>query len=143
MSAEGVNRATLVGHLGQDPEIKTTPNGQAVMNLRLATTTSYLDKNNSRQERTDWHTVVVWGKRAESLAKILRKASRLYIEGRIQTRSYEKDGAKHYVTDIVADQVILLDRRGAGSGQGAEQPNGRSSPPPARDDADGDDSLPF
>src|SRR5579863_5294806 len=113
--AEGLNKVMLLGNLGQDPELKMIAGGQAVLNLRLATTESYLDKNNTRQERTDWHTVTVWGKRAEALAKILAKGSQLFVEGRIQTRSYEKNGEKRYATDIVANNIILTGRRGGDS----------------------------
>jgi single-strand DNA-binding protein len=113
--ADGLNKVMLLGNLGQDPELKMIAGGQAVLNLRLATTESYLDKNNTRQERTDWHTVTVWGKRAEALAKILSKGSQLFVEGRIQTRSYEKNGEKRYATDIVANNIILTGRRGGDS----------------------------
>jgi single-strand DNA-binding protein len=144
--AEGLNKVMLLGNLGQDPELKMIAGGQAVLNLRLATTESYLDKNNTRQERTDWHTVTVWGKRAEALAKILAKGSQLFVEGRIQTRSYEKNGEKRYATDIVANNIILTGRRGGGEsreagegGGGAERRpyggggGGGGSRPPARE----------
>ena len=117
--AEGLNRVMLLGNLGQDPELKTTPGGQAVLNIRLATTETYFDKNQTKQERTDWHTVVVWGKRAEALARILHKGSQIFVEGRIQTRSYEKNGEKRYATDIVANNIILAGRgRGGDAGAG-------------------------
>ncbi len=123
--AEGLNKVMLLGNLGQDPELKMIAGGQAVLNLRLATTETYLDKNNTRQERTDWHTVTVWGKRAEALAKFLTKGSQIFVEGRIQTRSYEKNGEKRYATDIVANNIILTGR-GRGGEQGAEAGGGRS-----------------
>jgi single-strand DNA-binding protein len=142
--ADGLNKVMLLGNLGQDPELKMIAGGQAVLNLRLATTESYLDKNNTRQERTDWHTVTVWGKRAEALAKILSKGSQLFVEGRIQTRSYEKNGEKRYATDIVANNIILTGRRGGDSreasgdsGGGERRPysggGGGGSRPPARE----------
>jgi single-strand DNA-binding protein len=142
--AEGLNKVMLLGNLGQDPELKMIAGGQAVLNLRLATTETYLDKNNTRQERTDWHTVTVWGKRAEGLAKILAKGSQIFVEGRIQTRSYEKNGEKRYATDIVANNIILTGRRGgdsreAGEGGGGERRpyagggGGGGSRPPARE----------
>jgi single-strand DNA-binding protein len=142
--ADGLNKVMLLGNLGQDPELKMIAGGQAVLNLRLATTESYLDKNNTRQERTDWHTVTVWGKRAEALAKILSKGSQLFVEGRIQTRSYEKNGEKRYATDIVANNIILTGRRGgdsreaSGDGGGGERRQyggggGGGSRPPARE----------
>ncbi|MGO9709408.1 MAG: single-stranded DNA-binding protein [Polyangiaceae bacterium] len=143
--AEGLNKVMLLGNLGQDPELKMIAGGQAVLNLRLATTETYLDKNNTRQERTDWHTVTVWGKRAEALAKFLTKGSQIFVEGRIQTRSYEKNGEKRYATDIVANNIILTGRRGGdreagaeGGGGGGERRGyggggGGGSRPPARE----------
>src|SRR6476646_1529099 len=105
--AEGLNRVMLLGNLGADPELRVTPGGQAVLKLRLATTENYLDRNNTRQERTEWHSVTVWGKRGEALAKFLTKGERVFVEGRIQTSSYEKDGEKRYRTEIVATNIIL------------------------------------
>ena len=93
--AEGLNRVMLLGNLGADPELRTTSGGQAVLKFRLATSESYLDRNRTRQDRTEWHNVVVWGKRAEALAKILNKGSRLFIEGSLRNSSYEdREGNK-------------------------------------------------
>src|SRR5262249_60556464 len=89
MMAEGLNRVMLLGNLGADPELRFTQGGSAVLNMRIATTESYLDKDKVRRERTDWHNVVVWGKRGEALAKILSKGSSLFVEGRLQTSSYD------------------------------------------------------
>jgi single-strand DNA-binding protein len=115
----------LLGNLGSDPDLRFTQGGQAVLNLRLATTESYLDKDKVRRERTDWHSVVVWGKRGEGLAKILGKGSSIFIEGSIRNSSYEdKDGNKRYKTDIVANNVVLAggrSRGGEGGGDGHEQ----------------------
>jgi single-strand DNA-binding protein len=122
--AEGLNRVMLLGNLGADPELRVTPGGQSILKLRLATTESYLDRNNTRQERTDWHSVTVWGKRGEALSKILAKGSSIFIEGRIQTSSYEKDGKKQYRTDIVANNIILTGGRGRGAEQGADAGGG-------------------
>jgi single-strand DNA-binding protein len=125
--ADGLNRVMLFGNLGADPELRVTPSGQSILKLRLATTESYLDRNNARQERTDWHSVTVWGKRGEALSKILAKGSSIFIEGRIQTSSYEKNGEKRYRTDIVANNIILAGRgRGGGAEQGAHEGGGRS-----------------
>jgi single-strand DNA-binding protein len=142
--ADGLNKVMLLGNLGQDPELKMIAGGQAVLNIRLATTESYLDRNNTRQERTDWHTVTVWGKRAEALSKILSKGSQIFVEGRIQTRSYEKNGEKRYATDIVANNILLTGRRGGegreageGGGGGGERRQygggGGGSRPPSRE----------
>lgn len=131
-----MNKAILVGNLGADPELKFTNGGQAVLKLRVATTESYLDKNGDRKERTDWHTCVLWGKRAEALSKHLSKGSQVWIEGSIQTRSWEdKDGGKRYATEINVRDIGLLGSKGAG----------RSAEPDSSYGVDeGDDSnLPF
>lgn len=105
--SDGMNKVILFGNLGADPELRRTNSGEAVLNLRLATTESYLDKNKQRQERTEWHSVTVWGKRGEALAGILRKGSRVLVEGSLRTSSYEKDGEKRYKTEIVAREIYL------------------------------------
>jgi single-strand DNA-binding protein len=121
--AEGLNRVLLLGNLGQDPELRMTSNGQAVLKMRLATTESYLDKNRVRQERTEWHSVVLWGKRAEALGKFLTKGSRLFVEGGLRTSSYDdREGNKRYRTEVVASNVILAGggARGGGGGGGGD-----------------------
>ena len=150
---EGLNRVMLLGHLGQDPELRMTPSGQAVLNMRLATTESYLDRNKVRQERTEWHSIALWGKRAEALSKYLTKGTGLFIEGGLRTRSYEdRDGNKRYRTEVVATNVIFV---GGAGGRGDRRPAEPGGPPaeeaPAAagggyDDADyggGDDDIPF
>ncbi len=130
--AEGLNRVLLLGNLGADPELKVTPGGQAVLKMRLATTESYLDRNRVRQERTEWHIVVLWGKRAEGLGKFLTKGSRLFIEGGLRTTSYEdRDGNKRYRTEIVASNVILA---GGGGGGGGGRGRGPAESGPPEDD---------
>lgn len=104
---EGLNQTILIGNLGADPELRMTPNGQAVLKLRVATTEVYFDKDKVKQERTEWHRVTVWGKRGESLSRILSKGMRVTVIGRIHNSSYEKDGVKHYSTEIVGDKVYL------------------------------------
>ncbi|HVY46290.1 MAG TPA: single-stranded DNA-binding protein [Minicystis sp.] len=118
--AEGMNRVLLVGNLGADPELRFTQGGQAVLNIRLATTERYMDREKNWQERTDWHSVVVWGKRAEALAKILRKGGQIAVEGGIRTSSYDdRDGNKRYKTEVHASNVILLSgKRGDDAGGG-------------------------
>ncbi len=117
-----MNRVLLVGNLGADPELRFTQGGQAVLNLRLATTERFPGKDNTWQERTDWHNVVVWGKRAESLARLVRKGAQLAVEGALRTSSYDdRDGVKHHKTEIVASNVVLL---------GAKRGDGNSSPSP-------------
>jgi single-strand DNA-binding protein len=101
-----VNKVILVGNLGADPELKYTPSNRALCNLRIATTDVFKDKAGQRQEKTEWHRVTVWGDQAENCSKYLAKGRSVYIEGRLQTRSYDKDGQKHYATDVVADRVV-------------------------------------
>jgi single-strand DNA-binding protein len=121
--AEGLNRVMLLGNLGADPELRFTQGGQAVLNIRLATTESYLDKDKVRRERTDWHSVTVWGKRGEALSKILAKGSSIFVEGRIQTSSYDdREGIKRYKTEIVAQNVLLTGRGRGGASDDAGQP---------------------
>jgi single-strand DNA-binding protein len=118
--AEGLNRVMLLGNLGADPELRMTSGGQAVLKLRLATSETYLDKNRQRQERTEWHNVVIWGKRDEALAKILTKGSRLFIEGGLRTSSYEdRDGNKRYRTEVVSSNILLQGSGGRGGGGSA------------------------
>ena len=116
MAAEGLNKVMLIGNLGADPELKYTQGGQAVLSLRIATTERYQSKGGERQERTEWHSVVIWGNRAEALNKFLAKGRTIYVEGRLQTRSWDdkKDGTKRYKTEINATQILLL-----GGGRGA------------------------
>jgi single-strand DNA-binding protein len=107
---EGLNLVQLIGNLGQPPDLRETQSGKPVLNIRLATNDRYQDKSGEWQDRTEWHTVVVWGKRATSLHKILGKGSHIYVQGRNQTRSWQdRDGNKRYTTEVVANKVILLD----------------------------------
>jgi single-strand DNA-binding protein len=118
--AEGVNKAILVGNLGQDPDLSYTQSGTARCRLRLATSESYVNNAGERQERTEWHNVVVWGKRAESVGKYLKKGRQVYVEGRIQTRSWDDQatGQKRYMTEINANRVLFIGGRGDGGGGG-------------------------
>lgn len=119
MANEGLNQVNLLGNLGADPELRVTQGGQAILKLRMATTETYLDKNNARQERTEWHRITVFGKRGEGLARILTKGDRIFVSGRLQTSSYEKDGEKRYSTEVVATNVLLNGKR---AGAGAPPP---------------------
>lgn len=142
----------IMGNLGADPELKMTSSGQAVLRMRVATSESFLNKRtNVRDERTDWHTVVVWGKRAEALARILAKGAKVYVEGPSRTTSYEdRDGVKRYQTQLVARQVLLTGRAPGAPPAGADEydgaPAGGDELPPT-DDAPplgaGDDDVPF
>ena len=122
---DGLNRVLLLGNLGADPELRFTQSGQAVLNIRLATTEGWFNKEkNEREERTEWHTVTVWGKRAEGLAKILKKGDRIFVEGGLRGSSYEKDGVKHYKTEINATEVILAGGGGRPRDDGDDQGGG-------------------
>src|SRR5450432_888478 len=136
--AEGLNRVMLLGNLGADPELKMTSGGQAVLKLRLATSETYVDRNKVRQERTEWHSVVVWGKRAEALGKFLTKGSRLFVEGGLRTSNYDdKDGNKRYRTEIVASNIILSGSGGRGGAGGGGGGGGRGSGGDYNDDFGG------
>ncbi len=113
----GVNKAIIVGNLGRDPEVRYLPSGQSVANFSVATSESFNDKSGNRQERTDWHNIVVYGKQAELCGQYLKKGRQVYIEGRISYREYEaKDGSgKRKVTEIVAQRVQFLGGRGGDS----------------------------
>jgi single-strand DNA-binding protein len=110
-----VNKVILVGNLGKDPEVRFTPSGRAVAKFSLATTDSWVDQESGRQERTEWHNIVVWGKQAESCGQYLAKGRQVYIEGSIRSRSYDdKDGNKRYITEVVAQRVQFLGSGGGG-----------------------------
>lgn len=110
----GVNKVIIVGNLGKDPEVRFTPAGQAVCNFTVATDEEWKDKAGEKQKRTEWHKVVVWGKLAELCGEYLKKGRQCYVEGRLQTREYEKDGQKHYSTEVVASEVTFLGGKGEG-----------------------------
>jgi single-strand DNA-binding protein len=122
-----INKVILIGHLGSDPEVRYTPGGQAVSNFNIATNESYKDKSGQDQNKVEWHKIVVWGKQAENCGQYLKKGRAAYIEGKLQTREWaDKDGAKRYVTEIVASSVLFL---GGGEGRGKSE-----APPPPNDD---------
>jgi single-strand DNA-binding protein len=115
-----VNKVILIGNLGKDPEVRFTPGGQAVANFSIATSDSWTDKSGQKQERTEWHRIVVWGKLAELCGEYLKKGRQCYIEGRLQTREWtDKENRKNYTTEVVANTVTFLGGRdGAGAGAG-------------------------
>lgn len=121
-----VNKVILIGNLGKDPEFKYTPGGQPVATFSLATTERFSDKNGQRQEKTEWHNIVAWGKLAELVNQYLKKGRSAYIEGKLTTRSWDdKDGNKRYKTEIVANTIQFL---GSASGNGGEQDFSSGSP---------------
>lgn len=124
-----MNRVILIGNLGADAELKYTNSGQPVASMRLATSEKWQGKDGQQQERTDWHSLTLWGKRAEALAKYLTKGSRIAVQGRIQYREYEgRDGNKRWSTDIIVDDVELL-----GGRDGGQRDNDQRFAPPAND----------
>ncbi|HNZ86474.1 MAG TPA: single-stranded DNA-binding protein [bacterium] len=111
-----LNKATIIGRLTADPESRTTPNGQTVVTLTVATNFSWTDANGQKQEKAEFHNVVAWRKLAEIIAQYLKKGSRVYMEGRLQTRSWEdQNGNKKYRTEIIADNMIMLDSKSSDS----------------------------
>ena len=141
----GVNKVILVGNLGANPEMRFTQGGQAVANLRIATTERWTDKNGQKQEATEWHRVVVWGKQAEIVGQYLTKGRQVFIEGSIRTRQWQdQQGQKRYTTEIVARNVQML------GGRGERAPEDATATVPPTDEAMGaefgggpDDDIPF
>lgn len=129
----------LIGNLGKDPELKYTPSGIAVATFSIATSESWKDQDGNQQEKTEWHNIVVWRKLAEIAGEYLKKGKKIYLEGKLQTRNYEKDGVKRYITEIVADSFIMLDSAGKQNGGSADAET-FSAPV---DTAAKDDDLPF
>ena len=168
--ARGVNKVILVGNLGNDPDVKYTQGGMAITTLSLATTSVRKDRDGNQQEKTEWHRVKLFGKLGEIAGEYLKKGRSVYIEGRLEYGSYEKDGIKHYTTDIVADEMQMLGggdgggQRGGGEGGGYQRSSGggggyggdrpqrgapaqRRDPAPSKpanfDDVPFDDDIPF
>ena len=147
--ARGVNKVIVVGNLGQDPETRYMPSGSAVTNLRIATNESWKDKQTGEQkDRTEWHSVAMFGRLAEIAAEYLRKGSQVYIEGKLRTRKWQdKDGNDRYTTEIIADEMQMLGGRGGGGDSGGSQGGGgqggggKAPPQPGPDDFD--DDIPF
>ncbi len=159
--ARGVNKVILMGNLGNDPEVRYTAGGMAICSLSLATTSQRKDKDGQQIEKTEWHRVKLFGKLGEIAGEYLKKGRQVYIEGRIEYGSYEKDGVKHYTTDIVADEMQMLGGREGGGGEGGGYSGGggerrergpargpqsappRSAPAPMPNDNFEDDEIPF
>lgn len=151
--ARGVNRVILIGNLGQDPTVRYSPNGSAIANITIATTESWKDKNTGeKQEKTEWHRVVFFGRLAEIVGEYLKKGSQIFVEGRLQTRKWQdKDGQDKYTTEIVANEMQMLGSRGGAGApaddynqerpQGGSGAGGAPSKAPATDDFD--DDIPF
>jgi single-strand DNA-binding protein len=127
--ARGVNKVILVGNLGKDPETRYMPSGSAVTNLRIATTEAWKDKQSGeQQERTEWHSVAMFGRLAEIAAEYLRKGSQVYVEGKLRTRKWQdKEGKDRYTTEIVADEIQMLGSKGGGAAAGAAAAGGAAA----------------
>ncbi len=151
--ARGLNKVMVIGNLGADPEVRYSPAGNAVTNIRVATTESWRDKQTGeQQERTEWHRVVGFNRLAEIMGEYLRKGSKIYVEGKLQTRKWQgQDGQDRFTTEIVANDMQMLDGRGEGgsggtapapgaSNQASQQP---SEPAPQAPPEDFDDDIPF
>lgn len=136
--ASGVNKVILIGNLGKDPEVRYTPSGQAVANFNIATTESWNDKQGQRQDRTEWHRIVVWGKTAELCGEYLAKGRQVYLEGKLQTRSYDdREGKKVYTTEVVANTVQFIGSRGDAQGGGGGSMGGGGQRRPQSNDQGG------
>ena len=132
MMAKSVNKVILVGNVGQDPEVKYTASGVPVAKLSLATNERFKDKNDAWQDRTEWHSVVAWQRLAEIVGEYVRKGSKLYIEGKLQTSTWEhkQSGERKYRTEIVVRDIVLLGSRESGETGGAERPSDESDAAP-------------
>jgi len=143
MASKGVNKVIIVGNLGNDPDVRYTPDGKAIANISLATSDSWKDKNTGeQQEKTEWHRVVFFNRLAEIVEQYLKKGSKVYVEGKLQTRKWEQDGVERYTTEIVASEMQMLDSRG-GNAQPASQPAAQQGAAPQQFDNFDDDSIPF
>ena len=148
--ARGVNKVILIGNLGQDPKVAYMPNGNAVANITVATSESWKDKNTGQNvDKTEWHRVVFFRRLAEIVGEYLHKGSKIYIEGKLQTRKWQdKNGKDNYTTEIIANEMQMLDSRGEGSAPAQQRPaqsapaqNEPAAAPPANNDFD--DDIPF
>jgi single-strand DNA-binding protein len=151
MASRGVNKVILIGNLGADPETRYMPSGGAVTNIRMATSESWKDRNTGEtQERTEWHRVVFFNKLGEIAGEYLKKGSKVYIEGSIRTRKWQgQDGQDRYTTEVVANEMQMLDSRGGSGGSTSFEPDREAQPASAptasasAPDADFDDDIPF
>ncbi len=149
-----LNKVMLIGNLGRDPEVRSTPSGQNVASFSLATNRKWKDRDGNRQEQTEWHNIVCWGRQAEIAGQYLTKGKQIYIEGRIQTRSWDDkaSGEKKYRTEIICDNFQMLGSRGGGggdysggegSGGAAGGYSGGAGSSPASSSGPDDDDIPF
>lgn len=145
MPSKGINKVMLIGNLGQDPESRYMPNGKAVANVSLATSESWTDKGTGElREKTEWHRLVFFDRLAEVVQEYLKKGSKIYAEGKLQTRKWEKDGQDHYTTEIVVNTMQMLDARTNTDGAPTRSPATNDQPTtPDQAQVDYDDDIPF
>lgn len=146
--ARGVNKVILLGNVGNEPELRQIPNGSAVVNFSLATSESWRDKNTGNQEtRTEWHRVVAFNRLAEIVGEYVRKGSKIYIEGQLRTRKWDKDGVTQYATEIVASEMQMLDSKGGKQSCGSSSDNYGGNNAPSASQQQGNDAqfddIPF
>lgn len=148
--AKGVNKVILIGNCGKDPDTRYMPNGNAVTNISVATAESWTDKQSGqKQERTEWHNVVFFGRLGEIAGEYLKKGSQIYIEGKLKTESYEKDGITRYTTKIIANSMQMLGAKSGSTGsatsaaQNSNQQTNAAQPAAMANDEDFDDDIPF
>lgn len=141
----GINKVILVGNLGRDPEVRTLESGASVAQFTIATTESYKNKNGERVDNTEWHNIVLWRGLAEVAGKYLKKGSKIYLEGKITSRSWDdkETGQKRYITEIVGDNMVMLDSKGSDSNGGYGASNDSSAPSSAPSASEPVDDLPF
>lgn len=136
-----VNKVILVGNLGRDAEVKVTASGQSVASFSIATTETWT-KDGEKKEKTEWHRIVLWGRQADTLQPYLTKGKQIYVEGRLETRQWEKDGQKHYTTEVKADRIVLLGGGGRGADRGDRGDVGYADPMASAAPIT-DDDIPF
>jgi single-strand DNA-binding protein len=138
-----VNKVILVGNLGRDAEVKVTASGQSVASFSIATTETWT-KDGEKKEKTEWHRIVLWGRQADTLQPYLTKGKQIYLEGRLETRNWEKDGQKHYTTEVKADRIVLLGGgRGGERGERSDRGDSGYADPLANAAPITDDDIPF
>ena len=140
--SSSLNKVLLIGRLGKDPEVRYTPEGSPVASFSLATSENWTDKNGTRQERTEWHNIVVWNKLADICKQFLSKGRQVYVEGRIQTREYtDREGVKRRITEIIASQMVMLGSRPQGAEAGVQPMEAVARPAADADQAFGDSGI--
>ena len=143
-SISSMNKVILIGRLGGDPELKYTPNGTAQAKINLATSERWKDNDGNNQEKTEWHRIITWRRQAEFAGEWLKKGQLVCVEGKLQTRSWEQDGQKKYMTEVVADNITMLGSKGDAGGKSSDSaPTSETSPDEPKEMEDEEDDLPF